>query len=222
MMNFSFLHNPKKLKRVKRLTIITTLVLFVAIGICVAVLSDTFNMGKKISNQQQEYYKLGVKLAAASDYLTNQARNYVQFGDKMYMDNYWQEVYQRRTRDEVLTQLRELRVPAGELVLMIKAKSYSDSLISTEYAAMKAAQAGNFKLGRELMFNRHYNDQKMLIMNSIAEYQRTIDNSMAWHRQLAIEEENHLIILLNVLIFLTFALVYCSMLLHGIQMDEKL
>src|SRR5690606_31801099 len=79
--------------------------------------------------RQSEFKQLGLDLAAASDYLTNEARRYVQFGAQRHLDNYWHEVNETKTRDRVVNRLRELGAPQGELDLIEQAKNNSDALI---------------------------------------------------------------------------------------------
>ena len=72
--------------------------------------------------REAEFKQLGIELATASDYLTNEARRYVQFGDKAPYDNYWKEVNETKTRDHVVARLTELKAPQKELDLIEKAK----------------------------------------------------------------------------------------------------
>ncbi|MGO4276906.1 hypothetical protein AB4Z22_44945, partial [Paenibacillus sp. TAF58] len=39
--------------------------------------------------KKEEFKQLGINLANASDYLTNEARRYVQFGEQKFLDDYW-------------------------------------------------------------------------------------------------------------------------------------
>src|SRR5689334_20498138 len=70
--------------------------------------------------RQAEFRQLGLDLAAASDFLTNEARRYAVFGDKRHFDAYWQEVKETKTRDRVVGRLRELGAPQAELELIEK------------------------------------------------------------------------------------------------------
>ena len=60
--------------------------------------------------QQEELQKLGEKLAQGSDYLTDEIRRYVQFGNWVHYDNLWKEVRVTRSRDKAVERLKELKV----------------------------------------------------------------------------------------------------------------
>jgi len=128
--------------------------------------------------RQAEFRQLGIDLADASDYLTNEARNFVQFGERIHFDNYWREVDETKTRDRVVERLKELGSPAEELALIEEAKRRSDSLVKTEDAALAAAEAGDFDEARKLMFGEQYEADKTRIMEPITEFQ-TVMNERA-------------------------------------------
>ncbi|WP_309119109.1 methyl-accepting chemotaxis protein [Paenibacillus sp.] len=126
-------------------------------------------------SRQGEFKQLGIDLADASDYLTNEARNFVQFGERKHYDNYWREVNETKTRDRVVERLKELGSPIEELELIEEAKRRSDSLVQTEDAAIAAAEAGNFDEARKLMFSEQYDADKKMIMEPISEFQNVMN-----------------------------------------------
>jgi methyl-accepting chemotaxis protein len=125
--------------------------------------------------QQAEFRQLGIDLANASDYLTNEARRYTIFGDKVHHENYWREVKDTKTRDRVVARLRELGAPKAELDLIEVAKANSDALIKTEEAAMAAVQNGDLEQARKLMFDTAYDRNKQVIMQPLDQFQRQMN-----------------------------------------------
>jgi len=125
--------------------------------------------------KQAEFKQLGIDLANASDLLTDEARGYVQFGDKKHYDNYWREVNVTKTRDKVVERLKELGAPQEELDLIDEAKRNSDVLVKTEEAAMQAVEAQNFDLARKLMFDDEYDTNKEIIAKPINEFQQKMN-----------------------------------------------
>jgi methyl-accepting chemotaxis protein len=121
--------------------------------------------------QQAEFKQLGIDLANASDFLTNEARRYSIFGDKAHFDNYWREVKQIKTRDRVVARLRELGAPKAELDLIETAKANSDALIKTEEAAMAAVEKRDLELARKLMFDANYDRNKQVIVEPLHQFQ---------------------------------------------------
>jgi methyl-accepting chemotaxis protein len=126
-------------------------------------------------SRQSEFKQLGLDLAAASDYLTNEARRYVQFGDQRHLDNYWREVNETKTRDRVVNRLQALGAPQGELDLIEQAKNNSDALIKTEEAAMEAVARGDFEAARQLMFDENYDRNKQVIVEPLEQFQATMN-----------------------------------------------
>jgi methyl-accepting chemotaxis protein len=125
--------------------------------------------------RQAEFRQLGLDLANASDFLTNEARRYTIFGDRKHFDAYWREVNDTKTRDRVIRRLTELKAPKAELDLIETAKRNSDALIATEEAAMKAVQSGDLENARKLMFDAAYDRNKQIIVNPLDEFQRQMN-----------------------------------------------
>jgi methyl-accepting chemotaxis protein len=149
--------------------------LFALIGGCGYLLDRSVEIERDAVRRQAIFRQLGIDLANASDFLTNEARRYVQFGAKVHFDNYWREVKETRTRDRVVARLRELNAPQEELDLIEQAKNNSDALIATEDAAMKAVEIGDFDTARRLMFDANYDRNKVIIMEPIGRFQETMN-----------------------------------------------
>ena len=136
--------------------------------------------------QQGEFQKLGEKLAQGSDYLTDEIRRYVQFGNRIHFDNFWNEVRVTRSRDKAVERLKELNVLSSELAYIEKAKGYSDHLIKTEEKAMVAVERKDFDEARKLVFGEYYGEQKGLIMGNIKTFQDIVNA-----RAQALTEHHH-------------------------------
>ena len=181
----------------------------------VYVLNVSFGKERTAVSRQAEFKQLGIDLASASDYLTNEARRYVQFGEKTYYDNYWREVNETKTRDKVVQRLKELNAPKEELDLIEKAKSNSDTLVATEDAAMKAVAQGDFDKARKLMFDSSYDKNKSTIMAPISEFQNKMNTRAAneasiakRNLNIALYVTNSLVALLGIFIIMTFVILY--------------
>lgn len=157
--------------------IFTVLILLTATS--VYYLNVSFVRERTAVNHQAEFKQLGIDLGNASDYLTNEARRYVQFGEKVHYDNYWKEVNETKTRDKVVNRLKELNAPKEELDLIEKAKNNSDALIATEDAAMKAVAANDLEKARKLMFDSNYDKNKQIITQPIKEFQDKMNTRAA-------------------------------------------
>ncbi|HEX2114731.1 MAG TPA: methyl-accepting chemotaxis protein [Alphaproteobacteria bacterium] len=159
----------------------TKLIVGSVIVVAVAIIGLLFLVNRSLEAErlavarQAEFKQLGLDLANASDFLTNEARRYTIFGAKKHFDSYWREVNETKTRDRVVKRLTELGAPKSELELIEKAKRNSDALIATEDAAMKAVAAGDLENARKLMFDETYDRNKQLIVDPLQEFQRTMN-----------------------------------------------
>ena len=149
---------------------------FIVLAICIVVISSSFKDLLASEQRKSEFRELGLTLADGSEYLTNEIRAYVQFGDKVHLDNYWKEVNETKSRDYALERLIELGAPQNEIDLIDQSKSKSDSLISIEEAAMQAVGVSDFDKGRSLVFGPEYNSYVAEIMGYIDEFQATMNN----------------------------------------------
>jgi len=149
--------------------------LAVLTGACEWLASRGIDAERRAVAKQSEFKQLGIDLGKASDFLTEQARRYTVFGDKAHYDAYWQEVKETKTRDRVVSRLKQLGAPQAELDLIEQAKNSSDTLIATEDAAMKAVAAKDFDKARQLMFGPDYDRDKAVIMKPIARFQEMMN-----------------------------------------------
>ncbi|SDX86860.1 methyl-accepting chemotaxis protein [Paenibacillus sp. CF384] len=147
------------------------MVLSVFLVASVILLSKNYENVKEATHRQAEFKQLGIDLANSSVLLSNEARQYVQFGDRTHYDNYWREVKETKTGDHVVARLKEMDAPQSELDLIQQAKDNSDALIATEEAAMKAVEAGDFESARHLMFDAKYEANQKIIMDPIKQFQ---------------------------------------------------
>ncbi|RKN82020.1 methyl-accepting chemotaxis protein [Paenibacillus ginsengarvi] len=151
------------------------IVLSVSLVACIGMLS-VHNKAVKLSTQREaEFKQLGNDLLGASDYLTSEARQYVQFGNKTHLDNYWREVNETKTRDRVVDRLKQLEAPQAELDLIGKAKVSSDALVGTEEAAFQAVGRGDYENARKLLFDDTYDASKKKITDLLQQFQRTMN-----------------------------------------------
>jgi methyl-accepting chemotaxis protein len=128
---------------------------------------------------QAELKELGIRLADASDYLTDEVRRYAQFGDRAHYDNYWREVNETKTREQVVSRLGELGATDTELGLLEQAKASSDALIALEDSAMKLVAGGELESARRILFGSDYEAAKKVIMAPIGEFQESLASRTA-------------------------------------------
>lgn len=178
-------------------------------------LRQSFKNERLTIERQKEFKQLGIDLRNASDYLTNQARRYVQFGEQKFYDNYWKEVKETKTRDHVVDRLKELGSPQEELDLIEKSKNNSDELVKIEDEAMKSVKKKDFNKARQLMFDSNYDNNKTKIEEPILEFQEKMNSRTESEVQAERKKSNMLfnitigliIILIGLIIFTFIVLV---------------
>ncbi len=188
----------------------TAIVLFSLTGISVVMLNTSEKEEIQALHRQAEFRKLGIELADASDYLTNEVQAYTQFGDQVHYDNYWREVRGTHTRDHVVQRLYELNAPAEELNLIELAKGNSDALIAIEEQAMAAVEQGDLETARRLVFDQNYIRFKKSIMDPIHQFQQIMNNRAGAEASEAVRRAE-LMLRLSTLLILVSALVTSAM-----------
>ena len=206
---------------IARIMLGTVATLFTLTGVCMVLLNESENAESLAKKRQAEFKQLGIDLADASDYLTNEVRYYVQFGERVHYDNYWREVRETRTRDRVVQRLTELGARRAEIELIELAKRNSDALIAIEEAAMAAVGEGEYDTARHLVFDQKYVEHKKSIMRPISSFQKVMNSRAAREAEAALARAELMLVLSNILTLLsacsTMALIYFVLIRRTVQ-----
>lgn len=178
--------------------------------IVLMLIGDEIFMTRSISAEQTaeirraEFKQLGEDLASASDYLTNEAREFAVTGNMQHMYNYWKEIDVTRTRDIVIEQLKKSDPSPIEQQLLANAKKHSDDLTETERRSMRLlleakgytqdnitqkevaeyklsaqdeslSNAEKLETARDIMFDDNYQTAKNNIMAPIATFKNVMN-----------------------------------------------
>ena len=177
--------------------------------------ADQVEVENEALEKQSEFKELGTRMAIVSDYLTSEVRHFAQFGDITHSQNYWREVNETKTRDNIVYRLIELEAPRQALAYLEEAKANSDALIKIETEAMNAVNSNDYSKARKLLFGKEYEEAKKTIMKPVENFQMSI-NEWAEEKVREIKNETRLflilvqtsIILLAVLFISSFLLLY--------------
>jgi methyl-accepting chemotaxis protein len=200
------------------------------LGGSVYFLNNAIHEQENAIARQAQFKQLGIDLADASDYLTDEARKFAVTGDMKHLKNYWDEIEITKTRDNVLTSLKALNAPQKELEQLALAKQNSDALVATETRTMrlvlealnipqssmhptiaawkfssedKALKAEEkMKVATDIMFDAQYHADKSIIMGPIAEFQKIMNARAAHEAQTAQHKTQTMILLLIGLVIL--------------------
>jgi len=181
---------------------------FIAIllGSSIVYMNSSIQDEQRAEQRRTELKQLGINLAQASDYLTDEARKYAVTKEIVHLHRYWEEINTVKTRDHVIARLDELHSPNEEMVLLAEAKKNSDALVETEKRSMRlilealdvpeeemVPEVASFRLSgadqqltpqekftkaRDIMFDATYDADKKTIMEPIAQFQTIMNHRL--------------------------------------------
>ena len=164
-----------KISKLLKITGVLSIVVIIVTVASLFRLNASIIEERHAKETQTEIDHLSKSLQDASDYLTDQARLYVQTGDKTYFDNYWREVNETKTREKAIDRLTELGVGQDQLALVQEANNMSQELVVKEDEAMQAVEDGDFDHARLLMFDKRYNSVKEDISEYIGRFTQEVN-----------------------------------------------
>lgn len=138
----------------KYLSLIVVIVMIAAI-VNVALLGRTIRQERQQRENEQEYQKAGRQLLSASDFLTDQIKHYVQFGEEKYIHNYQTEIHQTKNREKAVRRLEELGTSTEYMNLLMTALDKSNELAEIEEQAIHKVEASRLEEARKLVFGEN-------------------------------------------------------------------
>ena len=184
-----------KIRKVSSWSIGITIVLS-SLFLVIAVLSEReFTVVRDTTEQYIECERAAKQLQAGSDYLTEQVRLYAMTGKREYLDRYFEEVNEKKRRENALEVLRQYYDGTEAFAALQRAMDCSVKLMDTEYYSMKLIIVANHldisdfpeaiqkvelseedlammaavktEKARRIVFDQEYQDQRIKITNSI-------------------------------------------------------
>jgi diguanylate cyclase (GGDEF)-like protein len=174
-----------------------TLVISVLLILTTYQANTGYSETRAVTDAYIELQKDASALQAGSDYLTEQVRCFAETGERVYLDNYFEEVNVTRQRDNAVRSIHEIMgdTPAyqslvsamGESVDLMDREYYSmrlkieacgydlsefpDVIRAVELSAEDAARSAGEKdaLARSMVFDREYHSQKTAISGNVQE-----------------------------------------------------
>ena len=121
---------------IKRTTLVITAV---ALLISVLLILATFDANARYSevhattDRYIQWQKDASALQAGSDYLTEQARCFAETGERVYLDNYFEEAHVTRRREAAVARIHEYLGDAPAYPALVAAMEESLALMDREY-----------------------------------------------------------------------------------------
>ena len=132
--------NAKKkieIRKVSRWTIRVTIALALLFAFVIVHGEKEFAVLKESTTEYIPCEKAVNQLQSGSDYLTEQVRLYAMTGEVQYMDAYFTEVNETKSRENAIEVLKEYYDKTAIFTALKSALNYSDSLTETEYYSMR-------------------------------------------------------------------------------------
>lgn len=177
-----------KIQKLLKVSAAIVMIAIIASVFSLVMLNRAVSEEREASSTQLELERQATQLLRASDYLTDQAQSFVQFGEQQYFNNYWQEVNETKRREEAIERLEVLGVSEEHFQILSQAQAESNALIDVEEEAMAFASAGDYDSARELMFGAVYVQQKEKITSLTESFIEAIENEAASAALAATEE----------------------------------
>lgn len=202
-----------KQSNISGIVLVIFCLIVVMLGWSILYMNSSIKAEQNAEKRRTEFKQLGINLADASDYLTDEARKFAVTNDIKHLKRYWEEINVTRTRDKVISRLQELESPKEELELLAEAKKYSDALVETERRSMRLVmealgekesnmlpEIASFQLSNEdkkldrdeklskaieIMNDARYDADKKNIMDPIAKFQGIMNKRLEAELELA-------------------------------------
>lgn len=171
-------------------------VLFVAMIVMLLLFDRTLSDERLLQKNQLELYKLGVRLENASNFLTDQAKAFVQTGDEEYYNSYVKEVNETKTREAIVERLVQMGVDSQYLKLIEQAKNESVELAQIESVAMELVKKGRFEEARKMMYGPEYRQYKDKISGYISQFASQVNEFSELEAEKSLRTTNLLEIIL--------------------------
>ena len=188
--------------------------------------ASVFSSLSKAAGDYSVRQKAAHELMEASDYLTEMVQRFTLEGDTQYLENYFEEVFVSRRREESITSMSEGETEKLLVAQLQEAMAESTSLSYREYYAMKLvieareirdypdtlrgvelkeedtmlSSEEKMELAREMVMGKEYYERKESIRNKLRSSLEVLDQQMTSTRQSTSAELNSELTLVRVVI----------------------
>lgn len=228
-----------------RVVIITMIIVMLAIS--ALLIAETFKVATEyntLNNSISDYAKWqkdANNLQIGSDYLTEQVRCFAVTGERVYLDNYFEEANETRRRDKAVEGVHNVLGESGAYNALVNAMGESVDLMNREYYSMRLTIEGygldlskfpeevqavvlsdeeknasaevQRENGRQMVFDSIYHSKKEAITANVQKCLEEMDLEMSARQASARTELEKTLTLQRVLILVFIALLIITFLL---------
>nr|WP_075981872.1 HAMP domain-containing methyl-accepting chemotaxis protein [Bacillus massilionigeriensis] len=146
--------------------------------------TNLFFLNQAINNRtaafqnRMELQKLGDQLASTSDYLENEIRSYVQYGEMTYLNAYLKEINETKTTEKTIARLKELNAPKDLMMVVNNASRANDTLKKMNQEAIDEVGNQQYDTAKEIVYGSEYKSVKILVNTNMNQFQKKLDTWM--------------------------------------------
>lgn len=125
---------------IRALSVVMLAATLLSVLIALYELQQTASQARLLYRLEQERQQCDLaiqQLMDGSDFLTSQVQQFVIHGDRRYMDLYWQEIHETKSRDDALQRIMSMNLTPEEHQAARDGKQESDALINGEIWSMR-------------------------------------------------------------------------------------
>jgi diguanylate cyclase (GGDEF)-like protein len=152
-----------------------TVILTLASGATMLMASGAEETERAAVAQRASFDQLTASLEEDVYRLTEQARGYVISGDPSHLIVYRREREALRSVEQRITHLRDAGANESELAALRQGLHWADALTDEQDAAIRAAQAGDDKTGRTILFGDEYGRELDRVAAQVGQFQYMLD-----------------------------------------------
>ena len=130
-------NNGISLRTIQIWLIIGAVILSVIMFVSTHLLATSYRGLTAADERHIELRKNALKLMDASDYLTEQVQRFTLEGDKRFLDEYFKEAFETRSREVAIAEMTDAAGNTEALEKLKTAMKYSEKLMNREYYAMR-------------------------------------------------------------------------------------
>ena len=163
---------PTKFSTLLKLNAVIILLLLIVIGSCVFYLNTSFKQERQALRKKERLKRLTAEFISATNYITEEARKYSLRGDEEYYKNYHQVVKDEKPRQQIVKEVKSLKLPTSDLKLINKAMEEVKRLKSTERMVLERAEKGNFMNARSIIFGDFYEKTHSRVLDLVRKFEQ--------------------------------------------------
>lgn len=172
-------------KAVKQSTLLTvlnlgTIFLVVMLAVLFLFSISASNKALRMHEDEQELTLAARQFMDGSAYLTEQVRAYASTGNKVYYDNYYNEVNNLKNREAGYNKMRQIGITEAEDALIAEMMQISNELVLLEEDAMDSAAAGDIKSAIGYVFGDEYSTSLGTIQSLQEDFLNKIQSRLAY------------------------------------------